>query len=113
MPQLLGGRIFAVLDLKIYFWTRHGNKAIYTFWGWGVKTHSLTEHSFQFRFVCVLPTTMDSLRSDHDHTRFDQGLYKKHGFKYLNNVPNEPQVFGINFEHLAGIKELAFEKKIQ
>ena len=41
-----------------------------------------------------------------------QGLYKKLGFKYLNNVPNEPQVFGINFEHLGGIKELAFEKKL-
>ena len=42
-----------------------------------------------------------------------QGLYKKYGFKYLNNVPNEPQVFGINFEHLAGIEELAFEKKLR
>ena len=41
-----------------------------------------------------------------------QVLYKKHGFKYLNNVPNEPQVFGINFEHLAGIKEMAFEKRL-
>ena len=41
-----------------------------------------------------------------------QGLYKKHGFVYLNNVPNEPQFFGINFEHLAGLKELAFEKKL-
>ena len=39
-------------------------------------------------------------------------LYKKHGFKYLNDVPNEPQVFGISFEHLAGIKELAFIKRI-
>ena len=42
-----------------------------------------------------------------------QWLYKKHGFKYLNNVTNEPQVFGMNFEHLAGVKELAFKKKIQ
>ena len=42
-----------------------------------------------------------------------QGLYKKHGFEYLNNVPDEPQVFGINFEHLAGIEELAFEKNIR
>ena len=41
-----------------------------------------------------------------------QWLYKKHGFKYLNNVTNEPQVFGMNFEHLAGVKELAFEKKL-
>ena len=41
-----------------------------------------------------------------------QGLYKKHGFNYLHNVPNEPQFFGINFEHLAGLKELAFEKKL-